>query len=81
MPIPRGYLLRIEVLMLKFSRVSLQWVDINDYSATRGLLATDLVILNHKTPELVKVMTPEVPCPSPNYHTRPMGGRLSSRHI
>ncbi|GFU14897.1 uncharacterized protein TNCV_3386831 [Trichonephila clavipes] len=33
-------------------------------SATRGLLATDLVILNHG-----QVTTPELVRPSPNYHT------------
>ncbi|GFW91514.1 hypothetical protein TNCV_3376771 [Trichonephila clavipes] len=35
-------------------------------SATRGLLATDLVILNHGQ---VTRTTPELASPSPNYHT------------
>ncbi|GFY16282.1 hypothetical protein TNCV_2349271 [Trichonephila clavipes] len=36
--------------------------------ATRGLLATDLVILNHGQ---VKRTTSELASPSPNYHTTP----------
>ncbi|GFV19490.1 hypothetical protein TNCV_3664221 [Trichonephila clavipes] len=47
-------------------------------SATRGLWATDLVILNHGQ---VTRMTPELAPQSPNYHTTPTGGRLSSRQI
>ncbi|GFU78466.1 hypothetical protein TNCV_2300781 [Trichonephila clavipes] len=47
-------------------------------SATRGFLATDLVILNHGQ---VTRMTPEVASPSPNYHTTPTGGRFSSQQI
>ncbi|GFY29378.1 hypothetical protein TNCV_4725051 [Trichonephila clavipes] len=45
--------------------------------ATRGLLATDHVILNHGQ---VTWTTPEL-APSPNYHTTPTGGRFSSRQI
>ncbi|GFX59278.1 hypothetical protein TNCV_4216941 [Trichonephila clavipes] len=44
--------------------------------ATRGLLATDHVILNHGQ---VTWTTPELAPPSPNYHTTPTGGRFSSR--
>ncbi|GFX01394.1 hypothetical protein TNCV_4736351 [Trichonephila clavipes] len=47
-------------------------------TATRGLLATDHVILNHGQ---VTWTTPEVAPPSPNYHTTPTGGRFSSRQI
>ncbi|GFW58229.1 hypothetical protein TNCV_2634031 [Trichonephila clavipes] len=47
-------------------------------SATRGLLATDHVILNHGQ---VTWMTPELAPLSPNYHTTPTGGRFSSRQI
>ncbi|GFY26272.1 uncharacterized protein TNCV_24701 [Trichonephila clavipes] len=47
-------------------------------SATRGLLATDHVILNHGQ---VTWTTPELAPPSPNYHTTPTGGRFSSRQI
>ncbi|GFY00548.1 hypothetical protein TNCV_2139451 [Trichonephila clavipes] len=46
--------------------------------ATRGLLATDHVILNHGQ---VTWTTPELVPPSPNYHTTPTGGRFSSRQI
>ncbi|GFU79338.1 hypothetical protein TNCV_2138611 [Trichonephila clavipes] len=45
---------------------------------TRGLLATDHVILNHGQ---VTWTTPEMAPPSPNYHTTPTGGRFSSRQI
>ncbi|GFV73741.1 hypothetical protein TNCV_3548901 [Trichonephila clavipes] len=44
--------------------------------ATRGLLATDHVILNHGQ---VTWTTPELEPPSPNYHTTPTGGRFSSQ--
>ncbi|GFV98681.1 ion_trans domain-containing protein [Trichonephila clavipes] len=44
--------------------------------ATRGLFATDHVILNHGQ---VTWTTPELAPPSPNYHTTPTGGRFSSR--
>ncbi|GFV12117.1 hypothetical protein TNCV_1796041 [Trichonephila clavipes] len=44
------------------------------YKAARGLLATDLVILNHGQ---VTRTTPETAHPSPNFHTTPTGGRLS----
>ncbi|GFU47535.1 hypothetical protein TNCV_2000381 [Trichonephila clavipes] len=44
-------------------------------SPTRGLLATDHVILNHGE---VTWTTPELAPPSPNYHTTPTGGRFSS---
>ncbi|GFW37911.1 hypothetical protein TNCV_4631131 [Trichonephila clavipes] len=47
-------------------------------TATRGLLATDHVILNHGQ---VTWTTPELAPPSPNYHTTPTGGRFSSRQI
>ncbi|GFT86875.1 hypothetical protein TNCV_4599721 [Trichonephila clavipes] len=47
-------------------------------NATRGLLATDHVILN---PGQVTWTTPELAPPSPNYHTTPTGGRFSSRQI
>ncbi|GFW94826.1 hypothetical protein TNCV_4248661 [Trichonephila clavipes] len=47
-------------------------------SATRGLLATDHVILNHGQ---VTWTTPELAPPSPNYHTTPTGRRFSSRQI
>ncbi|GFW95990.1 hypothetical protein TNCV_4174171 [Trichonephila clavipes] len=43
-------------------------------AATRGLLATDHVILNHGQ---VTWTTPELAPPSPNYHTTPTGGRFS----
>ncbi|GFW82119.1 hypothetical protein TNCV_1170281 [Trichonephila clavipes] len=46
--------------------------------ATRGLLATDHVILNHGQ---VTWTTPELAPPSPNYPTTPTGGRFSSRQI
>ncbi|GFW12943.1 uncharacterized protein TNCV_3328751 [Trichonephila clavipes] len=46
-------------------------------SATRGLLATDHVILNHGQ---VTWTTPEL-APPLNYHTTPTGGRFSSRQI
>ncbi|GFW72655.1 hypothetical protein TNCV_3798831 [Trichonephila clavipes] len=46
--------------------------------ATRGLLATDHVILNHGQ---VTWTTPELAPHSPNYHTTPTGGRFSSRQI
>ncbi|GFS61264.1 hypothetical protein TNCV_3104961 [Trichonephila clavipes] len=44
-------------------------------TATRGLLETDLVILNH---DQVTRVTPELEPLSPNYHTTTTGGRLSS---
>ncbi|GFY26918.1 uncharacterized protein TNCV_930591 [Trichonephila clavipes] len=44
--------------------------------ATRGLLVTDHVILNHGK---VTWTTPELAPPSPNYHTTPTGVRFSSR--
>ncbi|GFY66041.1 hypothetical protein TNIN_393871 [Trichonephila inaurata madagascariensis] len=49
-----------------------------NYQTTRGLLATDHVILNHGQ---VTWTTPELAPPSPNYHTTPTGGRFSSRQI
>ncbi|GFV83644.1 hypothetical protein TNCV_3612181 [Trichonephila clavipes] len=48
------------------------------YEATRGLLVTDHVILNHGQ---VTWTTPELAPPSPNYHTTPTGGRFSSQQI
>ncbi|GFU59710.1 hypothetical protein TNCV_3186711 [Trichonephila clavipes] len=50
----------------------------NNNETTRGLLATDHVILNHGQ---VSWTTPELAPPSPNYHTTPTGGRFSSRQI
>ncbi|GFV37501.1 hypothetical protein TNCV_4968431 [Trichonephila clavipes] len=62
--------------------VSIQWsvtsILTSRCSATRGLLATDHVILNHGQ---VTWTTPELAPPSPNYHTTPTGGRFSSRQI
>ncbi|GFV80897.1 acetylcholinesterase [Trichonephila clavipes] len=49
-----------------------------DLPATRGLLATDHVILNHGQ---VTWTTPELAPTSPNYHTTPTRGRFSSRQI
>ncbi|GFS54235.1 hypothetical protein TNCV_2527571 [Trichonephila clavipes] len=46
--------------------------------ATRGLLTTDHLILNHGQ---VTWATPELAPHSPNYHTTPTGGRFSSRQI
>ncbi|GFY09613.1 hypothetical protein TNCV_381081 [Trichonephila clavipes] len=42
--------------------------------ATRRLLATDLVSLNHGQ---VTRTTPELASPSPNFHTTTTGGRLN----
>ncbi|GFY06560.1 uncharacterized protein TNCV_3524161 [Trichonephila clavipes] len=39
------------------------------YKAVRGLLATNLIISNHVQ---VTSMTPELPRPSPNFHTTPV---------
>ncbi|GFU93514.1 hypothetical protein TNCV_947561 [Trichonephila clavipes] len=50
--------------------------DIEQFVATRGLLATDPLILNH---DQVTWTTPELAPPSPNYHTTSTGGRFSSR--
>ncbi|GFY31084.1 uncharacterized protein TNCV_4359911 [Trichonephila clavipes] len=47
-------------------------------AATRGLLATDHVILNHGQ---VTWTIPEMAPPSPNYPTTPTGGRFGSRQI
>ncbi|GFX88353.1 hypothetical protein TNCV_1705731 [Trichonephila clavipes] len=44
------------------------------YKDARGLLVTDLVILNHG--EVTKT-TPELVPPPPEFHTTSMGGRLS----
>ncbi|GFU31905.1 hypothetical protein TNCV_1111601 [Trichonephila clavipes] len=44
------------------------------YKATQGQLATDLITLSHSQ---VTGMTPELPPPSPCFHTTPTGGRLS----
>ncbi|GFX10750.1 hypothetical protein TNCV_3928901 [Trichonephila clavipes] len=46
--------------------------------ATRGLLATDHVILNRGQGTWT---TPELAPLSPNYHTTPTGGRFSSRQM
>ncbi|GFW06052.1 hypothetical protein TNCV_4478461 [Trichonephila clavipes] len=43
--------------------------------ATRGLLATDHVILKHGQ---VTWTAPELAPPPPSYHTTPTGGRFSS---
>ncbi|GFU65870.1 hypothetical protein TNCV_5011681 [Trichonephila clavipes] len=51
---------------------------LEDLPTTRGLLATDHVILNHGQ---VTWMTPELAPPSPNYHATPTGGRFSSKQI
>ncbi|GFX70931.1 hypothetical protein TNCV_1689141 [Trichonephila clavipes] len=56
----------------------IDWILTSHSSATRGLLATDHVILNHGQ---VTWTTPELAPPSPNYHTTPTGGRFSSRQI
>ncbi|GFT56063.1 radial spoke head protein 9 [Trichonephila clavipes] len=48
------------------------------FQAARGLLATDLVILNHGQ---VTRMTPELAPSSPNHHSTLTGGRLRSRQI
>ncbi|GFW18484.1 hypothetical protein TNCV_1185111 [Trichonephila clavipes] len=47
------------------------------YSYTRAL-ATERVIFNHGQ---VTRTTADLAPPSPNYHTTPTGGRLSSRQI
>ncbi|GFU61741.1 hypothetical protein TNCV_4612191 [Trichonephila clavipes] len=49
-----------------------------DLWSTRGLLATDHVILNHGQ---VTWTAPELASPSPNYPTTPTGRRFSSRQI
>ncbi|GFW19884.1 putative transposable element [Trichonephila clavipes] len=46
-------------------------INVTLCSATRGLLPTDHVILNHGQ---VTWTTPELAPPSPNYHTTPTGG-------
>ncbi|GFY02493.1 uncharacterized protein TNCV_3503741 [Trichonephila clavipes] len=48
------------------------------WAATRGLLATDHVVLNHGQ---VMWTTPELAPPYPNYYTTPTGGGFSSRQI
>ncbi|GFU56060.1 hypothetical protein TNCV_3405241 [Trichonephila clavipes] len=52
--------------------------NVTTNGTTRGLLATDHVILNHGQ---VTWTTPELAPPSPNYHTTPTGGSFSSRQI
>ncbi|GFW14757.1 retrovirus-related Pol polyprotein from transposon 412 [Trichonephila clavipes] len=49
-----------------------------ELEATRGLLGTDHVILNHCQ---VTWTTPELAPRSPNYRTTPTGGRFKSRQI
>ncbi|GFX93129.1 mariner Mos1 transposase [Trichonephila clavipes] len=49
-----------------------------DSHAARGLLTTNLVILNHGQ---VTWMTPELAPLSPNYHTKPTGKRFNSQQI
>ncbi|GFY05162.1 hypothetical protein TNCV_3270341 [Trichonephila clavipes] len=44
------------------------------YSATRGLLTTDLLLLNHGQDTRT---TPELTSHSINFHITPMGGHLS----
>ncbi|GFX96853.1 hypothetical protein TNCV_1648881 [Trichonephila clavipes] len=56
----------------------LKFVKPDIRKATRGLWATDHVILNHGQ---VTWTTPELAPPSPNYHTTPTGGRFSSQQI
>ncbi|GFT66162.1 hypothetical protein TNCV_650161 [Trichonephila clavipes] len=53
-------------------------ISTSQCSATRGLLVTDLVILN---PSQETRTIPELAPHSPNYHTTPTGGRLSSQQI
>ncbi|GFU51604.1 hypothetical protein TNCV_82341 [Trichonephila clavipes] len=53
------------------------WILASHSSATRGHLATDLVILNHGQ---VTRTTPEL-APLPPLTTTPTGRRLSSRQI
>ncbi|GFV00328.1 transposable element Tc1 transposase [Trichonephila clavipes] len=53
-----------------------EWILTSHCSATRGLLTTDLVSLNHGQ---VMKTTPELVPTSPNYHTTPTEERLSSR--
>ncbi|GFV88321.1 hypothetical protein TNCV_927341 [Trichonephila clavipes] len=50
----------------------------SNHCTTRGLLATDHVILS---PSRVTWTTPELAPSSPKYHTTPTGGRFSSRQI
>ncbi|GFY24793.1 hypothetical protein TNCV_2689841 [Trichonephila clavipes] len=61
-----------------FDRFDFDLILTSHCSATRGLLATDHVILNHGQ---VTWMTPELAPPFPNYHTTPTGGHFSSRQI
>ncbi|GFW85384.1 uncharacterized protein TNCV_144291 [Trichonephila clavipes] len=66
--------LRIERLTFKTRAISDGLIDLiltSHCSATRGLLATDHVILNHAQ---VTWTTPELASPSPNFHTTPTGG-------
>ncbi|GFS56438.1 hypothetical protein TNCV_4302681 [Trichonephila clavipes] len=53
-------------------------LPIFEWMATRGLLATDHVILSHSQ---VTWTTPELGPPSPNYHKASTEGHLSSRQI
>ncbi|GFU42217.1 hypothetical protein TNCV_4554061 [Trichonephila clavipes] len=56
---------------LSSSYCTITWRD-----ATRGLLVTDLIIWTHGQ---VTRTTPERAASSPNFHTTPMAGRLSSQ--
>ncbi|GFW33923.1 hypothetical protein TNCV_3590081 [Trichonephila clavipes] len=67
----------IRALTEEWDKLPQQLLD-NVVQTTRGLLATDHVILNHGQ---VTWTTPELAPPSPNYHTTPTGGRFSSRQI
>ncbi|GFV91983.1 hypothetical protein TNCV_1894191 [Trichonephila clavipes] len=48
------------------------------YSATQGLLATNLIILNH---DQVMRTTSKLATPSSNYHTRPIGRLRSTTNL
>ncbi|GFV46214.1 hypothetical protein TNCV_5037021 [Trichonephila clavipes] len=75
---PTLYSLNLQSMRDEKRDVKIDWILTSHCSATRGLLATDHVILNHGQ---VTWTTPELAPPSPNYHTTPTGGRFSSRQI
>ncbi|GFT38097.1 hypothetical protein TNCV_4103301 [Trichonephila clavipes] len=68
---------KTQTLPVDVSRL-IDWILSSHCSATRKLLATDHVILNHGQ---VTWTTPELASPSPNDHTTPTGGRFSSQQI
>ncbi|GFS68760.1 hypothetical protein TNCV_408661 [Trichonephila clavipes] len=74
-----GYIVQCSTTVCQ--NLSNQWLFLNLMAlhmippASRGLLATNHIILNHGQ---VMWMTPELAPPSPNYHTTPTGGRFSS---